>query len=249
MMRSTFTLLLLLSLGCSGDPNDVEAPGSGGSSGNATAGADAGGSTASTGGSAAGVANGGSVGTAGSSGAAAVAGAAGSTLGGSAGMPGAAGGGPVTATDLLPLAVGNSWTYSATTLSSGCDMPNQVDVISLEPYEGKMAFQLTDSCFDTGPSWLSVVDGTIQQFADEWRISIGAPVAEGSHWTYNPSVELEWRSAGTVTVEAGTFQNCWTRATVARPTDLERTYCPGVGRVLDVRAGARSELTAYHLEP
>lgn len=239
MMRSTFAPLFALCVACSGQPGDGDMPGSSGSAVNA--GANAGGTSSGSGGSTGGVASGGSAMTAGAAGTLGVAGA-------SAGNAGASSG-PVSAIDLLPLAVGNTWTYSATMLSSGCDMPNEVNVISLEPYEGKMAFQLTDSCFDTGPSWLSVVDGTIQQFADAWRTSVGAPVSEGSRWTYNEVVEYEWQSAGAVTVPAGTFQNCWTRVTVDKPASIERTYCPGVGRVLDEREGVRSELTTYHLEP
>jgi len=242
-MRATLTIVVGLCFACSGEPNEpsVSEP-TAGSSGTAAGSAGAGNAGGTDGGAAGSNASGSSGESSGGAGAGGTAGSA-----GSAGSAGAGGGAELVAADLLPLAVGNTWTYSATDLYSGCEMLNVLEVVSTEMHEGRMAYRVTESCTPDSDSWLSEVDGAIESFGAEWQVSMGMPVAAGTTWPYGTAIEFGWEEAGTVTVQAGTFENCWSRINVTTPTDMKRTYCPGVGRVLDARDDQRSELVSYQL--
>jgi hypothetical protein len=178
----------------------------------------------------------------------------GSSLGGSSsgtagasGNAGANGGGAVVAADLLPLADGNNWTYSAEEDIEGCTMANHLQVTGPESYEGRMAYRLVDSCSPDSPSFVSVIEGRIEQFSKQWDVTLGMPLAEGTTWQYSVSTTFTWQAVGTVTVPAGTFENCWKRVAMSQANATHRTYCPGVGRVLDERGEAKSELVSYEL--
>jgi hypothetical protein len=44
---------------------------------------------------------------------------------------------------------------------------------------------------------------------------LGAPVAEGAHFSLYNTVDTVWHAAGTVTVVGGTFASCWRAETAA----------------------------------
>jgi hypothetical protein len=79
-------------------------------------------------------------------------------------------------------------------------------------------------------------------------VILDAPVEEGHTWTYSfggAGPQFVWHDAGTVTVPAGTFTNCWARAYVSQ--SLARfIYCRGVGliEVDDTDFGYRAVLTS-----
>jgi hypothetical protein len=238
-MRGCSTVVMLVALGCSDGPGDTE--GSGGAAGAPVAVA----GTSGSGGSSAGGAM-----TGGASGAV----QGGSSFGGSSsgtagasGSVGASGGAAVVAADLLPLADGNNWTYSAAEEIEGCTMANRLQVSGPESYEGRMAYRLVDSCSPDSPSLVSVNEGRIEQFSKQWDVTLGMPLAEGTTWQYSLGTTFKWQAVGTVTVPAGTFENCWKRVAMSQANATHRTYCPGVGRVLDERGEAKSELVSYEL--
>ncbi len=155
------------------------------------------------------------------------------------------GGGPLLATDLWPLAVGNSWTYSP---DSKCAMPDVFQVAELAPYQGRMAYRFTDTCSPDG-FWLSVVDGNIQQFAEAWHSNLAVPIEDGATWAWNDTYDFVWKSEPTVTVQMGTFHDCWRRVDPDNEAALSRVYCPGIGSVLSESPTEHYELTAYHVGP
>ena len=77
-----------------------------------------------------------------------------------------------------------------------------------------------------------------------------SPVEEGCTWQTTLDVTTytyTWHEIGTVTVPAGTFDDCWERTTEGTTQYL--TYCRGVGRVSGGTSGTlTSELVDYHLE-
>jgi hypothetical protein len=65
------------------------------------------------------------------------------------------------------------------------------------------------------------------------------PVADGATWS-----SYRWQSVGSITVPAGTFQNCWRRVLVTATAEDYVEFCRGVGlvRLYGVAANRKLEL-------
>ncbi|HXK17995.1 MAG TPA: hypothetical protein VNG33_09340 [Polyangiaceae bacterium] len=239
-MQRCLLFVLGLVLGCSGTGHDGAGASAGATqmlagasgSGGAAAGSTGAGGVVSTGGQ-------------GQSGA--------TTTGGVAGAPGSAGGTggtPVLTPALLfPLAVGNKWTFSGPPLKGCASGQFEESFTAYELHGGRMAYESVDTCQPNAPVWLSEQDGAIAQFSGtDWAVSLAPPVEEGAEWD-SGGVRFGWHAVPTVTVPAGTFDNCWKRALVLYPDSFARTYCPGIGPTLDEDSGMRTELTAYVVAP
>src|SRR5262245_26677400 len=77
-------------------------------------------------------------------------------------------------------------------------------------------------------------------------VVLDTPVEEGHTWNYAPTgPQFVWHDAGTVTVPAGTFNQCWARG-YATGSEARFVYCRGVGLVEleDTDFGYRAVLTS-----
>jgi hypothetical protein len=88
----------------------------------------------------------------------------------------------------------------------------------------------------------------------QWLPVTKSPVAEGKSWTYqnNGTFTQTWHSAGTTTVAAGTFDDCWridfTIAETSKPGDVRNAvYCRGVGLVKSDTTLASGYISRYEL--
>lgn len=155
-------------------------------------------------------------------------GAGGGTTG--AGGSGSGGSGPST---LFPLAVGYAWTYQVTSVGVGsvCTAGQHTStVIGSAPLAGKDAFEVTSWCTGAGGSneyALGEGDLVYLYYSGDWLNVVDVPVEEGHTWSYF-NTSFTWRNAGTVTVPAGTFDDCWT-AEQNVSYSAYSTYCRGVG--------------------
>ena len=195
-------------------------------------------------------------GTAGAGGFAASAGSAGTNAGsgGAAGAAGAVGGAPatgisgnggastagsggvaagsVTAAQLFPLAVGNRWTYQVTSTAADCPSgSHDASIVGTMTEGNETAFDFRDYCEDSSPTYLRAANDEVLEYQVDWARSLAQPVQDGYSWMFTQNFTLTWHAAGTVTVPAGTFQNCWDRLSMSGATLVTKTYCPDVGPV------------------
>lgn len=189
----------------------------------------------------------GSAGLAGSGGAA----TGGESAGGGAGASGMGGAGAaamVTPLNLKPLAVGNTWTYDVVDSAAvpACELGvHETRIDATMEILGRTAYVERFFCSPAGgPTFLSVSDGQIDQVAgDEWRPQLAAPVEDGAAWQFAPNVTLRYRRAGTITVPAGTFDDCWERIRDGAAQVV--TYCKDVGLVRQELDTSVAELTEF----
>ena len=239
-------LSLAFAPGCSGSSAGT----TNGSAGSASS--DAGSHSGSAGTSPASAGNGGSSSNAGS----ASGGAAGGGIGGtdSSGAPqggvSAGGGGDVIPTQLLPLAVGNRWTYQVTGGGTNCaDGMHDATIVGMATQGGEQAFEFRDFCKENQPSYLRDSGDEILEYQAEWARSFAAPLQEGYSWMFTQNYQLQWHFVGSVTVPAGTFNNCWQRLAMSMGDTLgSRTYCPGVGPVQSSYTTGQTSLVSYALQ-
>lgn len=142
-------------------------------------------------------------------------------------------------TALLPLAVGRSWTYQVTQLGSysTCATGSQTEsVTSQSVVGGRAAFDVSSWCSASGTNTLSVNGDQVSlYYGGAWNVILDVPVEEGHSWTVYGTIQYTWHDAGTVTVPAGTFTQCWRREQVVSYTAYT-IFCRGVGAVRDYSA-------------
>jgi hypothetical protein len=207
--------LVLLSAGCGETPPRSSSGGDGGEGGTTSG---AGGSSSNAGGGGAGQGGAGDAGGQGAGG----------------GQGGAGGQGPLG--DLLPLAVGYQWTYDVQHLGAQDKCANGVPdtttvVLNTTTVDGKDGLNVDYFC--SMPLVLRS-DGDFVEFhqGSGWQTLFEPPVVEGHSWACYMGATCTWKSAGSITVPAGTFSNCWTAIVDFMTGEIrERTYCRGVGQV------------------
>ena len=159
-------------------------------------------------------------------------GTGGSAGGGGAGSGGSGGGGGTT-TALYPLAVGNRWTYTVTAVGAGSSCAAgsfDQHVLGANAAGGRAAFQLDNFCSGAAGTYdYSQPGGDEVEFYDNaaWAPIIDLPLQEGHSWTYFNS-SYTWHRETSVTVPAGTFDDCWTANQDVTYTAY-LTYCRGAG--------------------
>lgn len=152
----------------------------------------------------------------------------------------------VTPEQLIAGKEGRVWTYAVTQQGTGTACPaSTITRTASRVYEeqGARFIEFTGDC---GEGYLNRFRGqdVEQQFGSDWHLSFDAPVREGARFMSIPPYVFEWRFAGSVTVAAGTFTNCWTRHGLDGPGQ-DNTYCPGIGKVRSESPGRFNlELTA-----
>jgi hypothetical protein len=124
--------------------------------------------------------------------------------------------------------------------------PVTLAVSKTETAGGRTAFVETDSCYKSTEDYsvnagqIEILNGTF------WDVSLAAPVQDGHSWLYG-TVTFTWQRIGSVTVQAGTFADCWSRMT--SPSGLQvATYCNHVGPVRYVAPDWKQELVSYTLK-
>ncbi len=132
-----------------------------------------------------------------------------------------------------PLEVGRSWTYAITEIGTYPVCPGGTHsgtALASAMVAGKQAIQVQSACANAGTAYY-VVDGDLVQVdvAGAWLTALASPVQEGQTWSEG-SDSFTWHSAGTVTVPAGTFGDCWS-ATQNVAYSAYAIFCRGVGPV------------------
>jgi hypothetical protein len=132
-----------------------------------------------------------------------------------------------------PIEVGRSWTYDITDFGTYPLCPAGVHsgtALATAMMDGKQAIEVQSACANAGAAYY-VVDGDLVQVAvsGAWLTALATPVQEGQTWSEG-SESFTWHSAGTVTVPAGTFDDCWS-ATQNVAYSAYAIFCRGVGPV------------------
>jgi hypothetical protein len=132
-----------------------------------------------------------------------------------------------------PIEVGRIWTYDIQQLGTYPLCPGGVHsgtALGAMLVDGKQAIQVQSACANAGSAYYAVAGDVVQ--IDEqgtWRLALDAPVQEGHTWSDGTST-FTWHSVGSVTVPAGTFEDCWSATeNVAYPAYA--IFCRGVGPV------------------
>lgn len=150
-----------------------------------------------------------------------------------------------------PIELGRSWTYDVSIIGTYpiCKPgSNKGQVLGSKIVGGKPSFQVQSFCPGAGTSSYAVTGDKVEiYYANTWVLSLDAPVQEGHTWT-DGVYTYGWEKVGTMTVPAGTFNDCWK----AKPTvgTSYTTFCRGIGPVRwhYVDAGGNgydATLTAY----
>jgi hypothetical protein len=127
-------------------------------------------------------------------------------------------------TRIDPIVVGHSWTYNVTIFGSYplCTAGSHDGVVlGTKMLDGKPSFQVQSLCPGVGTLDYAVMGDVVQfDYMATWVLALDAPVAEGH----------TWHSAGSVTVPAGTYPDCW-KATQNVGYEAYTVFCRGVGPV------------------
>jgi hypothetical protein len=131
-----------------------------------------------------------------------------------------------------PLVVGNAWTYDVNELGNYplCPGGSHVgSVASALQYGGRLAYEVISFCEGLGPYYYSEMGDLVSwDFEGTWETLLGTPVAEGQTWSTGSST-YEWHDVGTVTVPAGSFDECYEAADTAGPSYT--VFCRGTGPI------------------
>lgn len=151
---------------------------------------------------------------------------------------GGSGGNTHGASALYPLAMGNSWTYSVAAVGAGsicaAGMYEQ-HAVSANMVAGRAAFQMTSFCsgvsstYDYAPAATTTNDEVDFYYSSSWLTLVDPMLTEGHTWPYF-NTSYHWHREGTITVPAGSYDDCWTAVQNVSYT-ASLTYCRGVGLV------------------
>jgi hypothetical protein len=197
-------------------------------------------------------------------------GAPGASGAGGATAAGSGGAGPTaepTPENLMPLAVGNRWTYRvAVTVPGSSPCPagdHSTEILAASNVDGRDAFEAKHVCdalspvavrfyahTDRGLETMRCPNGAAD-CTGGWTLGFPRPIVDGT--TFNSLAGVRTlRRLGPIGVEAGTFDECWeTRDTAVPP--LVSVYCVGVGPVAfsqtdEMTVGYQLELTSFVLQ-
>ena len=137
---------------------------------------------------------------------------------------------------LLPAASGRMWTYQVSAVGGGsvCAPGTHSDqILGEETIDGRNAFEVSGWCSAVGTTLIAVDgDKAEARYQGGWIVVLDVPVQDGHTWTSTGPVSYTWRDHGTVTVPAGTFDDCWKRDQNVSYTAYT-IYCRGVGATVD----------------
>ena len=194
-------------------------------------------------------------------------GAGGRGAAGSAAAAGSGGNGPAaepTPENLMPLAVGNRWTYRVTVTVPGTSPcpagDHSTEILAASSVDGRDAFEAKHVCdalspvavrfyahTDAGLESMRCPNGAVD-CTGGWTLGFPRPIVDGTTFD-SLAGPRTLRRLGPIGVEAGTFDECWeTRDTDVPP--LVSVYCVGVGPVAfsqtdEMTVGYQLELTSF----
>jgi hypothetical protein len=136
---------------------------------------------------------------------------------------------------LYPMAVGDSWTFSVAAVGAGSICAagsHEQHVMSANAVGGRAAFQLTNFCTGVTGTYDYAVNGDNEvdfYYQGSWLTLVDPNLTEGHMWPYF-NTSYHWHRETSVTVPAGTYDDCWTAEQDVSYTAY-LTYCRGVGLV------------------
>jgi len=136
---------------------------------------------------------------------------------------------------LYPMAVGDSWTFSVAAVGAGsiCAAGTHMQqVLSANAADGRAAFQLSNFCTGVSATYSYAVNGDNEvdfDYQGTWLTLVDPNLTEGHMWPYF-NTSYHWHRETSVTVPAGTYNDCWTAEQDVSYTAY-LTYCRGVGLV------------------
>lgn len=144
---------------------------------------------------------------------------------------------------LLPIAVGNAWTYDVVAHSDGalCAEGRYVsEITETVTVDSQTAYNIISFCNFEGWGQTSSLlrfdesDQSVDRYYGNWFALIAPPLEAGHTWSCEHG-QCQWVFAGTRTTPAGAFDDCWQRTPVNPDDDAYTdTYCRGVGLVESV---------------
>jgi hypothetical protein len=136
-------------------------------------------------------------------------------------------------TRIDPVGPRRAWTYDVEVFGSSplCEAGRHAATVrKLAKVDGKAAYQVESFCPGFGSSYYAVEGDKVElNYKDQWVLLLDSPVEEGHSWSNGVSV-FTWHNAGSVTVPAGTFADCW-KATETANFTAYTIFCRGVGPV------------------
>lgn len=151
--------------------------------------------------------------------------------------------------NLMPLAVGNTWSYQITTGGTCLQAVDGIFTQTMaEPREsiGKLAFPLEPALCEGTVDYFVIEDGVLLEQEGVWGAALDAPVQDGHAWMYPSGEDYVYEAVSSITVPAGTFTNCWRRV-LTGPEDETKVFCPDVGMVREESFVFLAELESYSL--
>ncbi|HXG19820.1 MAG TPA: hypothetical protein VNN62_12220 [Methylomirabilota bacterium] len=143
-----------------------------------------------------------------------------------------------TAADYFPLSVGNRWVYES---SEGADATPVVESWEVVRQEGRAFVVRVQQPFVTGDGLEEIFEVNAESVqrrvpdakTTEPQLILKAPAAVGDSWQGADGRYTITAAGETVTVPAGTFDNCLeiTRRNKESRVTIASTYAPGVGMI------------------
>lgn len=131
-----------------------------------------------------------------------------------------------------PIALGRSWTYDVSIIGTYpiCKPGSHTGaVLGQKTTGGKSSFQVQSFCPGAGTSSYYVDGDHVEvYYRGAWILSLEAPVAETTMWT-DGLLQYTWEKVGSITVPAGTFNDCWAAKHVGGVSYTR--FCRGIGPV------------------
>jgi len=136
---------------------------------------------------------------------------------------------------LWPLELGRAWHYDLNCGACECDaMDWVVEVTAMVDIGGRDAFEVHEGCGLTDFGSYYAITGTLvekwNEFTETWDPMWEEPVVDGQVWS---SGYTQWTAVPEITVDAGSFTDCWRAEAIGNPKVMGTgpVYCPGIGVV------------------
>ena len=156
------------------------------------------------------------------------------------------GNGPKAVT-LLPLEIGNTWTYRVTGNSVVCTEGEHTRTITKqEEVGGRSAFISSGFCGNDQETTFAAEGSQVLQYSDgEWRTALASSLEEYRTWEYSSELSFHWHKVDWVRVTAGLFSDCWERLPL--DNSWSQIYCDGAGMISMSGKGLLVELVSFNL--
>ncbi|MBN2804268.1 MAG: hypothetical protein JXR91_14325 [Deltaproteobacteria bacterium] len=155
--------------------------------------------------------------------------------------------------EIFPHKVGNWWLFKYENIDAAggsCEPGDwKAEILSMKLVDNIETYSYLNPCIVQGiqSTILLQFEGNKTYYANEGYYYIDTPIEQDYEWPSPKEGNFRWDAVDTITVPAGTFNNCWDK--VYEPTDNHLIFCPNVGRVKGYTGTAyKSELVDYHLE-